>query len=197
MFRKVIYLDNAKLNDYMAIATDKKVAKVDTMHITNDKDIGLDLRIISAGAKGTKSFEANILSSLLHDIDEFEREIKNREDFFNFQTKTGLDLNTIPRGSIIKFDTYIYIPEEFDFVQLIEQFKPMLSNEITSKMGEQESAAFEKFFETHNPKLPVVSELLEYSLCSLIETEYLKVEYTDLEEYESTEVTIFSKSSFK
>jgi len=193
MFGKVIFLDTNKLNDYMVSATGKIVTKVNSMQITSDKDIGLDTSIISAGIKGTKTYEASILSSSLHEIEKFENAILNRDDFFNFQTRVDIDLETIPRGSIIKFDGYIYVPTEFDFTHLIGQFKSMISEDITSDMEKSESAAFNKFFEIHNPKIPITSEITDYLLCSLIEAEHLKINYPELEEYETTEITILAR----
>lgn len=49
-----------------------------------------------------------------------------RDDFFDFTQSEDYDLTTMSRGTIIKFDGYIKVPEEFDYTQTIDRFKPLL-----------------------------------------------------------------------
>lgn len=194
MFGKVLYFDDKKFNDCFAIAAGNKITSVEHMQISNDKGIGLDIPYVSAGLKGTKSYEASIKESTLFDIDNFEKKLQGRDDFFDFTLYDAeYDLETIRRGSIIKFDGYISVPIEFDMTHLIGQFKPMLTQEITTNMLKSESEAFNNFFNICNPKIPLVSQLEETVFVSLIESDRLLVKYPELEEYESIEVTILAR----
>jgi len=193
MFGKVVYLDNKKLDEYMAIATGKNVTKIDKIKITSDKDAGIDLKVASLGGKATKSYEVSVISSQLHDIAEFEKAVKNLEAFFDFQSRSELELDTILRGSVIRFDTYIQVPEKFDFVDMLKQFKALVSSEIPLNLDEGNAEVVQELFEAHKSKLPIISELSESTLCSLIEAEHLRVTYNELEEYETTEVTILAR----
>ena len=194
MFGKVLYIDKKKLNDYMSIATGKNVATINSMQITNDKEIGVDISVLAAGIKGTKTYEANIVESSLYDIDKFENTLKGRDDYYNFTTSPDeFDLKTMNRGSIVKFDGNIIVPIEFDMTQMIGQFRPMLTADITANMEKHESEAFSSYFAMHNPKIPITCELSDCLLCSLIESDNLQISYPELEDWESTEVTILSR----
>jgi hypothetical protein len=194
MFGKVIYFDDKKFNDYLAIATGNKVAAVDSMKISNDKGLGVDIPFVSADVKGSKSYEASIKESILFDIANFESKLQERDDFFDFTLyDSEFDFLTINRGSIIKFDSFISVPYQFDLTQMIGQYKPMLTHEITSSMEKSESEAFNIFFNVCNPKIPLVSQLNEMDLVSLIESDKLLVQYPELEEYETMEVTILAR----
>ena len=41
-------------------------------------------------------------------------------------------MTTMSRGTIIKFDGYIKVPEEFDYTQTIDRFKPLLVASIVN-----------------------------------------------------------------
>jgi len=194
MFGKVIYIDKKKLNEYIAMSTGKNVAVIASMQVTNDKEVGVDIPVLSAGMKGSKSYEATIVESFLYDISKFEKTLNNRDDFFDFTTSCDkFDLNTINRGSIIKFDSNIFVPAEFDMTDLIGQFKSMLTEDMISGMSKQESEAFSSFFAIHNPKIPILSEASNYLLSSLIDSESLQITYTELEDYELLEVTFLAR----
>lgn len=193
MFGKVLYFDNKKVNEYTAIITREKVLKIDKIEVSQDKGGTVKIPIASGNAKTSKSYEATMEESLLYDVEEFERKLKNRDDYFDFTISNAFELKTIQRGSIIKFNGYIYIPSEFDLTQLIGQFKPMILKEITAEMPSSEEEAFNSFLGIYNPRIPLISDLDDITLCSKIEAEFLKVKYHDLEEYESIEVTILAR----
>lgn len=192
MFGKVIYFDSKKFNDYFAIATGNKIAEIEHMQVSNDKGVGLSSPILSAEIKGSKSYEANIKESLLFDIDNFEKKLEQREDFFDFILK-DYDVTTINRGNIIKFNGFVNVPIEFDMTHMIGQFKPMLTQEITSEMPSSEAEAFKSFFNVCNPQIPIATQINDNVLISLIEADNLQIQYTELEEYETIEVTILAR----
>lgn len=194
MFGKVIYFDEKKFNDYFALANGSKITAIDHMQISNDKGVGVGTSFVSADYKGNKSYEATIKESILFDINDFEKKLKGRDDFFDFTLyESEYDIKTIIRGVIVKFNSYLYVPLEFDMTQMIGQFKPMLTQEITSTMKQSESDAFNSFFDICNPKIPIISQIDDISLVSLIESDKMLIKYPELEEYETTEVTILAR----
>lgn len=194
MFGKVIYFDDKKFNDYFAIATGNKIVSINHMQISNEKGIGLDVPFVATDLKGSKRYEASIKESILFDIDQFEKNLQGRTDFFDFTSyHSEFDLQTINRGSIIKFDSYITVPIDFDMTHMIGQFKPMLTQELISTMPKSESDAFNIFFDICNPKIPLISDLDEMMLVSLIESDKLLIQYPELEEFESIEVTVLAR----
>lgn len=69
----------------------------------------------------------------------------------------------------------------------------MLINSISKDMDTDEQEAFKTFFASSQVKIPLVTELQNYLLCSKIDSQYLGIEYPQLEEYETSEVTILAR----
>lgn len=104
-----------------------------------------------------------------------------RDDFFDFTQSEDYDLTTMSRGTIIKFDGYIKVPEEFDYTQTIDRFKPLLvASIVNDSMDKPEQAAVKSFFETTDTKIPVLIDLRERLMCSKLISNNMLVKYTDL-----------------
>lgn len=55
-------------------------------------------------------------------------------------------MKTMNRGTIIKFDGYIKVPEEFDYTQTIDRFKPLLvASLVSDSMDKSEQVALKTF----------------------------------------------------
>jgi hypothetical protein len=193
MFGNVLYFDEKKFREYKSIAIGKKNLRVDNIEISNDKGISINLPVLGADAKSTKNYGGIIEESLLFDCNEFETLLNGRDDYFDFTMCDDFDLLTLQRGYIIKFNSYLRITESFDFTQLIEQFKPMIIEQLSAKMERTEQQAFEKFFAVSDAKIPLLSELDNIALCSKIDARYLQISYNQLEDYESVDVTILAR----
>ena len=193
MFVNMIYYDAQKINDYKTIAKGSKNIKIGKMEVTNDKEATLGLSFAGGHLKASKNYEATLEDSILFDYQEFEDLLENRDDYFDFTQDSILDITTLGRGHIIKFNTLMQIPEEFDLTQTIAQFKPYLIRSISKNMDNDESDAFKTFFETANPKIPVITECDNTVLTSKIDSKCLLVDYTQLEEYETSEVSILAR----
>ena len=74
---------------------------------------------------------------MLYDCAEFEKMLSGRDDYFDFTQTNGLDMLTVPRGSIIKADAFLEIPENFDLMQIIDRFKPLFMDSINTESMEQ------------------------------------------------------------
>ena len=107
--------------------------------------------------------------------------LMGRDDFFDFTQSEDYDLTTMSRGTIIKFDGYIKVPEEFDYTQTIDRFKPLLvASIVNDSMDKPEQAAVKSFFETTDTKIPVLIDLRERLMCSKLISNNMLVKYTDL-----------------
>lgn len=193
MFVNMIYYDSQRVGDFGAIIKGSKNVKIEKMDIANDKGANISLGAVGGNIKAAKSYEATIEDSILFDCQEFEKLLLGRDDYFDFTENAGLDISTLARGHIIKFDGTIKIPEEFDYTQTIAKFKPHLMNSISKDMDGDESAAFEAFFESANPKIPVITECDNVVLSAKIDSKFLLVDYAQMEEYESLEVSILAR----
>ncbi|MDO5139696.1 MAG: hypothetical protein Q4D71_14710, partial [Oscillospiraceae bacterium] len=81
---------------------------------SNDKGVSVDLKAVSADTKASKKYVAKVIESMLYDCYEFEKLLTGRDDYFDLTQSCEFDLSTIPRGSIIKVDAFLEVPENFD-----------------------------------------------------------------------------------
>lgn len=159
-----------------------------------DKGMQLDLKAFGADTKASKTYKAKVQESLLYDCDEFEKLLNGREDYFDFTQFPDFDITTMSRGVIIKFDGYVKIPEEFDFTQMIDKFKPMLmASVVDDTMDKSEQEAMKVFLETSDKKIPVLIDFDELLMCSKLISNNMLVKYEDMEEYEELEATIIAR----
>lgn len=193
MFVNMIYYDAPRVSDFGAIIKGSKNIKIEKMDIVNDKGANITLPAVGGNIKASKSYEATIEESILFDCREFEKLLVGRDDYFDFTENVGLDIATLGRGHIIKFDSTIKVPEEFDLTQTIAQFKPYLISSISKDMDSDEGAAFSAFFESANPKIPIIAECDDVVLSAKIDSKFLMVDYAQMEEYESLEVSILAR----
>ena len=189
----MIYYDAPRVSDFGAIIKGSKNIKIEKMDIVNDKGANITLPAVGGNIKASKSYEATIEESILFDCREFEKLLVGRDDYFDFTENVGLDIATLGRGHIIKFDSTIKVPEEFDLTQTIAQFKPYLISSISKDMDSDEGAAFSAFFESANPKIPIIAECDDVVLSAKIDSKFLMVDYAQMEEYESLEVSILAR----
>ena len=193
MFVNMIYYDTPRVSDFGAIIKGSKNIKIKKMDIVNDKGANITLPAVGGNIKASKSYEATIEESILFDCQEFEKLLVGRDDYFDFTENVGLDIATLGRGHIIKFDSTIKVPEEFDLTQTIAQFKPYLISSISKDMDNDEGAAFSTFFESANPKIPIIAECDDVVLSAKIDSKFLMIDYAQMEEYESLEVSILAR----
>lgn len=194
MFGNVIYFDKRKIDEYKAVIKGQKNVEVDEYEVSNDKGLQFGLKAFGGDLKASKSYTAKVQESLLYECDEFEKLLEGRDDYYDFTQSSDYDLSTISRGSIIKMDVYIEVPEEFDYTQTIDKFKPMLLDAMVDDgMDKSEQRAVEMFMETSDTKVPIVVDFNEELMCSKLVSKNMLIKYEDMEEYEELEVTIIAR----
>lgn len=193
IFGNVIYYDDKKIAEYCSVILGQQSLKVKEYEILSDKSTKLDLKFIGGDLKGSKKYTAEVQESLLYNCGNFEKSLNGRDDFFDFTTKE-FDIQTIGRGSIIKFNGFMFVPQEFDITQTIEKFKPFLMDSISSEIvDETEQKVFKTFFESTDTKIPIILELEDALMCSKLISSNMLIEYEDLEEFEELEITIVAR----
>ncbi len=193
IFSNVIYYDDKKISEYCSVILGQQSLKVKEYEVQSDKFTKLDLKFIGGDLKGSKKYTAEVQESLLYNCDNFEKLLYDRDDFFDFTTQK-FDIKTIERGSIIKFNGYIFVPQEFDITQTIQKFKPFLIDSISSEIvDETEQKVFKTFFESTDTKIPIILELEDALMCSKLISSNMLIEYEDLEGFEELEITIVAR----
>lgn len=97
----------------------------------------------------------------------------------------------MPRASIGKMQTKFYIPEEFDYIELINIFKPIIMSSLDVKESEQD--LYDAFLGNTKADIPIIMEYDNKSIFGKLDMRFLNEDYNQLEEYESEEVTVLFK----
>ena len=196
VFGKIIYYDKKTIDEYKSIIKGQRQLEVEEYEVSNDKGATVDLRAISADAKASKKYVAKVVESLLYDCDEFEKMLAGRDDYFDFTLEDGYDLTTVPRGSIVKLNAFLEIPEGFDLMQLIDTFKPFLMDSLEGEPMEksEEDALKSVLGNAKATKIPVIVDVDGYTLCAKIHNDNLILEYQEFEELDD-EITLLARVS--
>ena len=102
------------------------------------------------------------------------------------------DLTTIPSMKLLRICNSFEIPEAFDVVTLIDQFKPMLIGQIETKStGEQE--ALMSILENASADIPFVIEHDDITISGKLNTKFLCEDYASLEDYADQDVYMLCK----
>ena len=198
MFKNLIYFDSVKVAEYLAVLEGKKQVAFKNVKMKSDKSLDAKIPILSGKYSGSNEFEGEIVDNLILDCNEFEDVLKkkNHDNYFDFlEGEVQYDFETIPRTSIVRFEGKFNIPEEFDMMDLINQFKPMLSSSMNLK-NPQEEELFKTLFQKESTKIPAFFEsenLTSRTGFSKLNSNNLFYEMEQIEDYENEDVTIIAK----
>lgn len=194
MFGKMVYFDESTINEYMSIISNKNNFKVDEYKVSKARSINLAPNGLGFKVDNKKEYNSKAAESLLLECIKFENLLSEREEFIDYSFYEN-EIETVSKGTIIKVDGFVSVPEEFDIVNLIDKFKYML---IDSKKEDDESTGdteaqnmFLKNLST--PKIPIIIDIEGGVLCGKLIAENLLVEYQDLSELDDIEMTIIAR----
>jgi hypothetical protein len=196
MFGKIMYYDKKTIDEYKALIKGQRHLEIEEYEVSNDKGAGFDLKAVSVDTKASKKYTARVVESMLYDCAEFEKMLSGRDDYFDFTQSNGLDLLTVPRGSIIKVDAFLEIPESFDLMQVIDRFKPLFMDSINTDSIEQSGKdALNAFLGNATAtRIPIIGEVDDWLLCAKMHQENLVAEYEEFEEIDE-QVTVLARVS--
>ena len=111
---------------------------------------------------------------------------ENKNIFFDL-SDTDINLDTILKGSIIKFEQRIEVPYEFDEIDFIKSIlnNPTTSGEFIKDIVNNNSSEEELFrsLVKDGRQIPVYFNLNESKLYSNIKSENLTIDYEEFENY--------------
>jgi len=198
LFKNLVYFDSNKISEYTAVLEGERKIKFKNAKVTTEKSINANLKVLSGGKGGSSELKGVLEDNLILDCNEFESLLKNKgkDSFFDFiESENSYNMETIPRSSIIRFDGKFKIPEEFDVMDLINEYKPLLISGMDLDTAEEEEI-FKEVFTGENTKIPAFlnNEHLENRIgFSKLGSENLLYSLVDLESFEEEEVTIIAK----
>lgn len=112
MFANLIYYDKSRVDQYMALIMKKA--------IDHAEDVQEDVQ--------------SKMANYLLECSQFETLLKNRDDYFDFvEGDSEVGIKDVRIASIIKVTGEIYVPESFDMVHLIDEYKTQILASVECK----------------------------------------------------------------
>lgn len=171
MFRSLLYFNKKKIDQYSTYMLGKKV--------------------------GVKESEGDLEANYLLECERFEKLLQERDDYIDFTNgNQDVRIKNVRISSVIKVTAEIYIPEQFDMVQLIDMYKYCVL-EGTDYRKNEEQEFLGMALKNSKMKIPVFCELgsdCDYWMgIGKAAQENLLVHYEELEDHEGKEVTLIAK----
>ena len=189
MFRNFIYLDTDKLYTYKRQIEGKNTPTIKSVRKTQNRGVEAGFNVLSVQAQEQISSEAEIEQDASFDYDRFELALSEyeSEDYFDFVLNTDYTFRTLPAMKLIRLENSFRIPDEFDIINLIEQFKPYIMGRIeTNTVQEQE--VINNLLNNTSADIPIIIETDEINISSKLSLKYLNEDFTELEDYEDQDV---------
>ncbi len=166
MFENLIFFNKKKIDQYTAYMLGKKV-------------------------------EGNTQANYLLECEQFEKLLRERDDYIDFTSgNQEVRIKDVRISSIIKVIGEIYVPEQFDMIQLMDLYKPCFIKDVHAK-EEEEQEILNLALKNAKMKIPIFCELgseCDYWMgIGKAEQENLQIHYEELEDYEGKDVTIIAR----
>lgn len=197
IFKDLLYFNVNKVAEYKAVLEGKKHVAIKNVKIASSKSLEAKISVLSGSMGGSNEVEGELIDNLLLDCNEFEQLLEKNagDNFFDFTEVVNFDIETVTKTSIIKFEGALKIPNEFDMMDLITQFKPLLISSM--QLGNpQEEEIFKSIFAKESTKIPLIieSEAFEKNLgfAKLSSTDLIS-NFETLEDYEDEDLTFIAK----
>lgn len=197
MFKNLIYFDSQKVAGYSALLKGERQVNIEKVRKNTSKSVRGRLPIASGNYDNVDEVEGEIVDNPIFDCNEFEEllEKNSKDNYFDMTEDEEFDIETIPKTAIIRFEGKFNIPEEFDMMDLINDFKPMLTTQMDLENNEEEEI-FNKIFGKESTKIPMFFDSDNFDSrvgFSKLNSNNLKYQLTELEDFEDEEVTIVAK----
>lgn len=194
MFRSFIYLDEDKFYTYKRQIDGNNSANPKA--ITQKRSTGFNAEYKGIGINNTiqTDISGEFERDISFDYDRFELSlgVLEGEDYFDCVLSTDYDLSSVPAMKLIRICNPFFIPENFDAVNLIDKFMPMLIGQIkTESSGEQE--ALESILGKASADIPILVDCGDVTISGKLSAKHLHEEYSTLEDYAEQEVYMLCK----
>lgn len=198
MFRSFIYLNAEKMYTYKSILDKEVTSKVKSISKTKRKTAEFSNMGLGLGVSDESTTVSELSRNTEYDYNAFEKMLAQTEgeDFFNFILNSDeYDLSSLPPMSLIQLRGYMEVPEKFDMFNVIERFKPMLFNSISTDNLETDEAIKNLLSDT-KADIPIIIDIgdTNISISGKLNTDFLYEDYGALEEYSEQEVIFFVSS---
>ncbi|WP_060681314.1 DUF6414 family protein [Virgibacillus halodenitrificans] len=197
MFKNLVYFDSQKVAEYSALLKGERQVDIKKVRRNTSKSVQGKIPVVSGKYGDTDEVEGEIIDNPIFDCNELEEllEQKGQDNYFDLIENEDYDIETIPKTAIVRFEGDFNIPVQFDMMDLINEFKPMLTAQMDLE-NEGEEEVFNKVFGKESTKIPVFlgSDKFKNRIgFSKLNSNNLKYQLEELEDFEDEEVTIIAK----
>lgn len=191
LFRSFIYANTEKIYEYYSLVDESIKEKIISGEKTFTKSGKMSAKMLALGGDKTDTVRIEFSQYFLSDYHKFELKLEelDGENYFDLeQNFEKYDIKSLPKSSIGKLESNFYIPEEFDFVDLINKFMPAMKPSLNIE-AEDEGILNAVLGDT-KADIPIVFDFDNNKVIGKLDTRYLLEDYNQLEEYETDEVTV-------
>ena len=197
MFKNIIYFDSQKVAGYSALLKGERQVDYRKYRKNTTKSARGNVHLFSGHYDNIDEVEGEIVDNPIFDCNEFEKLLKDKskDKYFDMIENGEYDIESIPRSAIIRFEGVYNIPEQFDMMDLINEFKPILTKQMDLE-NEGEEEIFNKIFGKESTKIPMFFDCNNFDSrigFSKLNSNNFEYRLTELEDFENEEVTILAK----
>lgn len=192
MFFNVIYFNEELIENYTSLlqpGQNVKYEDVETTTKTGGAIGGYGLKL-DKSSNSTLSGQLNESSS--SKILSFERLLKDNDYYADFVIgEQHKEFSEISKNMIIKIELPLFIPEEFDNYEMVEQMKGQILNPQLYEVKDVEEELFNTYMNFKELKIPVFNSEMNKIIFSKLQKNFFEINTEDLELLES-DVTIIA-----
>ena len=195
MFRSFIYLDEDKLYAYKKLI-DNGIVHPSSISSKKTKSASAGTKNASVSYVNEEETVIDVEKDPFGDYDRFELALAELEgeDFFDLvMNEDQYHLLSMPQMKIIKLMGTIEVPEEFDLLNLIESYKPLLIESMIGNDADDGTLFAKAVFSNTTADIPIVVDYGDVTVVGRLNTKWLCEDYTALEEYSEQEVVLLCK----
>lgn len=171
MFTRLLYFDKERVIEYNAIISKDDFVEFDEIDILDSTE-GTDGVGLINGTKGIqKNKHGKIQAASSRLWNTFSENLEKSDAFVDFLDEEN-SIDAVGRGCIIRMESEVQIPEEFDTVSLLNAIPhDFLENQLVSEIDDNEKDVVKAFFKFKKASLPIIFQYNEKLLCSKLKND--------------------------
>lgn len=171
MFARLLYFDKERVIEYNAIISQDDFIEFDEIDVLDSTEGTAGVHFIN-GTKGIqKSKHGKVQAASSRLWNAFSDNLEKSEGFIDFLDEEK-SINDVGRGCIIRIESEVQIPEEFDTISLLNSVPhDFLEEQLVSDIDDNEKDIVKAFFKLKKASLPISFQYNEKLLCSKLKND--------------------------
>lgn len=194
MFTRLLYLNKERIVEYNSLLSNEDYAELDEIEVTSQSNLGANMKVVN-GEKGIRTnYKGKVYASVTRLWNTFYGNLRGNDYYIDFLEGDEKSIEALGRGTIIRFETEIEIPEAFDTISILNIFpENFIKEQITSEIDENEKDLVRNFFRMKKASLPICMNLEDMLLCSKLYSNCFQCDDEEFEECLDEELVVVAK----